>query len=395
MKFRTNFITTGLLTFILSGWAISQTQIESVKSNLTKLSKGGEAGGGGDDCENRFKVITEDIREWIIKGGSKNLSLPSNITSEIYDEKMLEVIDIIRSKNINPSAIECTDDKIIVNGTEKTCDWKNNVDNASVPFRIRCNYNRFMDGVSDENPKLGKEDAQYQLGHHEIAGIAEIEGGYYDRSNYDISNQIVASLESFVVKKLAVKKIKITPPSKGCNLFIDANKSKKYNKGFKEAYLRPEAENILRASGYKLVKNRKNSDITFSIEGYHRSRILTSNLYIMRFSLNHNSGFKFSNSIFRNRYLIKEELEGRKITHHDNMIALTNKSKAKSADEYVKYQAQYDSSKDIYIKAKSLWEIYLPLVPTCSAIYNADELSQWEDENRINIKELTLDDLKD
>ena len=50
-------------------------------------------------------------------------------------------------------------------------------------------------------------EAQYQLVHHEFAGLAGIERGLNGVSDYSISEQISAYLEDVVVKKLAVKSL--------------------------------------------------------------------------------------------------------------------------------------------------------------------------------------------
>ncbi len=37
------------------------------------LAKGPSGSGGGDLCENRIKIVRDDIENWILKGGAKGL----------------------------------------------------------------------------------------------------------------------------------------------------------------------------------------------------------------------------------------------------------------------------------------------------------------------------------
>jgi len=147
-------------------------------------------GNGGDMCENRFKVVRDDINTWILNGGSIGLVLPGTINVDQYNQVM---IDKMRS-----AIVGCTSEKVYVGSAEKTC--KNFVasDNS---IQIICNIERF---------EQTSENDQYILVHHEYAGLSGFEVNSGESSNYTISNQITAYLEDQVVKKLVVKPSKDT-----------------------------------------------------------------------------------------------------------------------------------------------------------------------------------------
>lgn len=151
---------------------------------------GSEAGNGGDMCEDRIESIRSDIKKWIQAGGSAGLSLPSGVSLKNYNEAMLNAI--------GKATISCTDDKIELGNSEKTC--RNFVNSAGVP-QIQCNLPRFTDN---------SESDQYVLVHHEYAGLAGFEVNSGEESHYEISNQIADYLEDQTVKKLSVKRVQAT-----------------------------------------------------------------------------------------------------------------------------------------------------------------------------------------
>jgi hypothetical protein len=146
---------------------------------------GHKEGNGGDMCEDRIKVIRDDIASWIQKGGSKGLKLSDSADLSEYNSAML--------KHISSAQISCTSEKVLVGGVEKTC--KNSLDETNTP-QIICNAQRFI-GTGDSD--------QYILVHHEYAGLAGFEATDQGDSHYEISNQISGYLENQVVKKLVVK----------------------------------------------------------------------------------------------------------------------------------------------------------------------------------------------
>lgn len=160
-----------------------------------------KGGGGGDECESRFKEITVDLRDWILRGGSKQLVLTPPLTLEEYEEKFVQLTSDIIDQAAGATQIECTSERVFVNGIEKTCRWSRNNERA----KIVCNQQRFLIGQQNDDTGLQKADAQYQLVHHEYAGILGFELNRNDSSSYAISNQIVASLENQLVRKLAIK----------------------------------------------------------------------------------------------------------------------------------------------------------------------------------------------
>lgn len=151
-----------------------------------------EKGNGGDICENRIKIIRNNISSWILKGGAEELELSQmGITLQAYKEKMLE--------KIKSTKISCPSEQVFIGKAEKTC--KNFVDGKGTT-RLVCNANRFNGIMSEED--------EYRLIHHEYAGIAGLEvnqgeGPDYEESNYFISNQIAALIENELVKRLPIK----------------------------------------------------------------------------------------------------------------------------------------------------------------------------------------------
>ena len=73
-----------------------------------------DKGNGGDTCENRIKVIRNDIESWILRGGAESLKLPSGLSYQEYESAMLSEL-----KAGHP--VICTDDKLYVGRAEKTC----------------------------------------------------------------------------------------------------------------------------------------------------------------------------------------------------------------------------------------------------------------------------------
>lgn len=144
---------------------------------------GTEGGNGGDMCENRFKLVRDDLFAWIRNGGSAGLALPG-FDLAIYNSEMIA--------GIERASISCTNDKVLLRGVEKTC--KNFVDEVGAE-QILCNADRFL--TTDESE-------QYVLVHHEYAGIAGFEVNGEDGSKYFISNQITGYLENQLVKRLVV-----------------------------------------------------------------------------------------------------------------------------------------------------------------------------------------------
>jgi hypothetical protein len=146
-----------------------------------------KTGNGGDICEDRFKIVRDDIASWIKKGGGNGLDLTSvqALKVSLYNDGMLE--------QIGKAHVSCVDDEVRIGNAEKTC--KNFIADDGLP-QIVCNTKRFTDTA---------ESDQYILVHHEYAGLAGFEVNDGEESKYTLSNQITEYLEEQVSKKLVVK----------------------------------------------------------------------------------------------------------------------------------------------------------------------------------------------
>lgn len=149
----------------------------------------GQDRGGGDPCEDRIKIIRNDLISWINKGGAKGLQLPSSLTEEQYSTAMLEQMEKASIRCVGPNDEGYP---VTVDGTPKVCRF----DRTARASRITCDFAKF---------DATKEEKQYELIHHEYAGLAGLESPRGSDSNYFLSNQISAQLVDQVVKKLAVK----------------------------------------------------------------------------------------------------------------------------------------------------------------------------------------------
>ena len=143
--------------------------------------------GGGDLCENRIKIIRDDLVDWISKGGPSTLKLPNEISVGQYTNDMMNVL--------STTAVECVGKgdhghPVEINGVSKVCVFDSGKNN------IVCDFNKFTNT---------NESDQYVLIHHEYAGLANIEIPNVSDSNYSVSNQISGYLIDLVIKKLAVK----------------------------------------------------------------------------------------------------------------------------------------------------------------------------------------------
>ena len=146
---------------------------------------GDKTGNGGDMCEDRIKVIRDDIATWITNGGANTLKFSQGVTLSQYTKQMRAAAA--------STTVSCTSSTVLVGGIEKAC--RNFFDSSGRP-QISCNSLRFAQTNASD---------QYVLVHHEYAGIASLEVNNSGGSQYAISNQISGYLVDQVVKKLAVK----------------------------------------------------------------------------------------------------------------------------------------------------------------------------------------------
>ncbi len=160
-----------------------------VLATITNAHAGSEGVGGGDICEDRIKIIRDDLSDWIQRGGPSGLSLPTGVTVAQYSDQMLAQINAAKIRCVGPSD---SGYPILINGTPKVCRYDKNAQASA----ITCDYQKL---------KEVSESDQYVLIHHEFAGLSEIEMPSDDDSHYAVSNQISGYLENSIVKKLVVK----------------------------------------------------------------------------------------------------------------------------------------------------------------------------------------------
>lgn len=168
----------------------------STFSSVYASSGGAIAGGGGDATEIRVDEIRSDILNWINQDGAKELNLPSNMTYEKYVKQMKNILE---PKKVIVSFLEKDDREnnelqVNVNGVPKTC--RGFISTLDLLPHIICNISRF------ENTS---ESKQYELIHHEFAGLVNVENNIGAASDYFISSQITDYLTEQTVLKLSVK----------------------------------------------------------------------------------------------------------------------------------------------------------------------------------------------
>ena len=148
--------------------------------------------GGGDVCEERIRDIVKDISTWVTAGGASAFDFKGLISESEYDGKMLSYLIPMVAKESHSVLVECTSDKVSVNGVEKMCKW----DDRGPRAKITCNTEAFLKLTDGE---------QYRLTHHEVASIARIETNNGAISDYFLSDQIIDSLEPQIILRLVVR----------------------------------------------------------------------------------------------------------------------------------------------------------------------------------------------
>lgn len=221
--------------------------------------EGGQGSGGGDLCEDRIKVIRDDIKDWIKKGGARGLKLPVSLSYEDYVTNMLD--------QIGKAKIKCVGSgdqgyPVAIGSTPKVCRFDSVNSTLS---QITCDFDKF---------NSTNEAGQYILVHHEYAGLARVEKPNADDSEYGISNQISDYLENQIIKKLAVKP--------GAN--------RVFNEMRVGTFVTPKTE-ILRCSAQKLVLGKgtvleksQYIDVSFPNERYIHQEILQTDGLSIGFS---------------------------------------------------------------------------------------------------------------
>jgi hypothetical protein len=163
---------------------------------ISAHSGGGATVGGGDLCEDRIKIIRDDLLKWIHQGGPDALNLPPGVSVKHYRDEMVQAIRKTKIQCVGPRDRGYP---VKVDGTPKTCRF----DKGANETRITCDVKKFS--------SLSESD-QYVLIHHEYAGLSGIEPPHGDDSRYEVSNQISDFLVDKQVKMLAVKKPRHNPP---------------------------------------------------------------------------------------------------------------------------------------------------------------------------------------
>lgn len=203
-----------LKTMALAGLAVSAALALSSAAKAvepTRQNRGGGAsgvGGGGDPMESRVDEIRADILKWISEGGAQALILPAGMSHEYYRVTMTSVlvphaVTVSFVTTAQESASTEPESVVSVDGVAKTC--RGFVSRRDGRPHILCNTERF----SREG-----DASQYRLIHHEYAGLAGVESNRGASSDYAVSNQLTAHLESTTVLRLAVRKARpAAPPS--------------------------------------------------------------------------------------------------------------------------------------------------------------------------------------
>lgn len=157
--------------------------------SLAHAKIGSEGVGGGDLCEDRIKIVRDDIKVWIKAGGPVGLTLPAGMSVDDYSSSMLLQIEKAKVR-----CVSAGDEgfPVSVVGMAKVCRFDINADQSM----ITCDYNKFQ---------AMKGGDQYLLVHHEYAGLAQVEIPNESDSDYSVSNQLSAYLVNERVRKLSIK----------------------------------------------------------------------------------------------------------------------------------------------------------------------------------------------
>jgi hypothetical protein len=175
--------------------------IVSLQAAALSFSDGGANGGGGDLCEDRIKVITQDLTAWLVGGGPLKLNLATpegrQISAEDVQSRMLKEIQ----KAPRVSCVGPGDQgyPVLVNGYPKECKSEVSPQGAT---RIICDREKFYSGLKDPE----NDPNQYRIVYHEFATLAGLEVPNQDDSNYFFSDQITGFLENHYVARLVLRR---------------------------------------------------------------------------------------------------------------------------------------------------------------------------------------------
>jgi hypothetical protein len=159
---------------------------------------GSEAGGGGDRCEDRFKVVAHDLKDWINAGGPSGLILTGpqgSISVADYSQSMLKHMNQIHITCVSPGDVGYP---VVVSGQAKEC--RSDRDTSGTE-RMTCDRAKFYTNLHDPE----NDSTQYKMVHHELATLAGFEVPTAGDSQYWISDQITGFLRAQTVLKLSVR----------------------------------------------------------------------------------------------------------------------------------------------------------------------------------------------
>lgn len=142
---------------------------------IATAAHAGKDRGGGDICENRIKVVSQELKLWIQSGALAVLDFPLGISMQAYSQRMLS--------KISTTTIKCVSRgdegfPVTFEGIPKTCIF----DEHAGEGEITCDYNKFLTlpGID-----------QRALVHHEYAGLARLESPNGSDSNYELTNLVI------------------------------------------------------------------------------------------------------------------------------------------------------------------------------------------------------------
>jgi hypothetical protein len=158
---------------------------------------GGESGGGGDTDEARVNEIRSDILKWIERGGSPGLIFGNSMNLGLYNQLMTEILQpkavvVTFVENDNSPEEEL---RVSVSNKPKTC--RGFYSRLTAKPNILCNISRF---------RATSASLQYNLIHHEYAGLVGVERNTGAASDYEISNQLSEYLIPTTVLRLGLRR---------------------------------------------------------------------------------------------------------------------------------------------------------------------------------------------
>lgn len=157
-------------------------------------AEGGAGVSGGDDCEQRFKEVANDVRKWVEGGGPKFLDHKKcGSTVEEYTRKMKAATSGFKVQCVSKKDPPDKNGKPVwpvqVNGSPKLCiNWE---ENGTRQFR--CDYSKFYKDRPTPDERFRSVSPRAPT---EFAAIAGLEPASDNDSNYCYSDQLEGFLEN-------------------------------------------------------------------------------------------------------------------------------------------------------------------------------------------------------